>query len=837
MVLEFEHDKIKGLTEKEARVLINRDGYNEIAGTKNKSFTSIIWEIIKEPMLLLLIACGILYLFLGDIGEALMLVFCVFIMIGINVYQENKTEKTLEALRDLSSPRALVIRDGEKKRIAGREVVLGDILILSEGDKVPADAKIISCSNLKVDESLLTGESVPVEKSEANSYSNNISREENLSFVYSGTLIVSGTCVAKVISIGMNTEMGKIGKSLQTLTTEKTSLQKEVNVIVKYFFIWGIISCSAVVLLYGFMRGGWLDGILTGLALAMSLLPEEFPIVLTIFLALGAWRMSKKNVLVRKQHAIQSLGSATVLCVDKTGTLTLNQMSIKKIYSNNKYEDLSKDQLSRGFYRIIETGILSSQKDPFDPMEKALKNLGKKFNIMSDVSSLKSIKDFSMSKEIMATSEVWKIDKRGYIVATKGTPEAIMDLCHLKKIEKLKLHKKIEEMALGGLRVIGVARAETKKITGKESVHDFKFKFEGLLGFEDPVRPNVDVAIKECYNAGIKIMMITGDYPATAKNIASQIGMVSGEIITGKELDSFTDDQLRERISNISIFARVVPEQKLRIVEALKHNGEIVAMTGDGVNDAPALKAANVGVAMGMRGTDVAREASGIVILDDDFSSIVSGVRSGRRIFDNIRKAMSYVFSIHFPIVGITLAALVFNWPLILLPAHIVFLELIIDPACSIVFESGKESPEIMSRRPRSPKEKIFNKKTMLFSIAQGVLMLVTVLMVFMYSSYLGVGDNMARTITFATLIILNLLLIVSDLSWNGLLFSNFENKYLIYIIFGAIMFLFLTIYVPFLNDLFLFDILGMREWGVVLLAGTMAMLGFTIFKKKIKIE
>ena len=839
MVLELEPDKITGLTEKEAAKRIKLEGYNEITGSNKNSFFSLVFGILKEPMFLLLIACGLIYFFLGDLGEAMMLTFCVFVMIAINIYQENKTEKTLEALRDLSSPRAVVIRDSEKKRIAGREVVRGDILILSEGDRVPADAIILSCSNMKVDESLLTGESVPVRKAESRDLSKiGAPGGDDLPFIYSGTLVVGGTCIAEVIGTGMNTEMGKIGKSLQTLTTEKTGLQTEVNKIVKYFAIYGLLLCALVVIIYGISRHDWLQGLLTGITLAMSLLPEEFPVVLTIFLAIGAWRMSKKKVLVRRQHAIQALGSATVLCVDKTGTITMNQMTIKKIYSNGKLIDLSKKELDKNFYDIIETGVLASQKDPFDPMEKALKHLSKKI-ILSKKDSWKMVKDFPLTKEVLATSEIWESGEGEFVVASKGAPESIFDLCHLSLKEKERLFKEVEKMASEGLRIIGVAKARIKKLNNKDKLDDFDFRFMGFIGFEDPLRPGVAAAIKECYQAGIKVMMITGDYPLTAKNIGLQIGLKKCDLMTGQELDKLTDDELKERISNVCIFARVVPEQKLRIVQALKANGEITVMTGDGVNDAPALKSANVGVAMGLRGTDVAREASGLVILDDDFSSIVEGVRMGRRIFDNIRKAMAYVFSIHFPIAGVTLLALVLGWPLILFPAHIVFLEMIIDPACSIVFESGKEDKDIMKRKPRKPKEKIFNRKTLLLSTLEGIFILIVVAVMFQLCLYMNKTEFEARTIAFSTLILSNLALIISNLSWreSTISINKLENKSLIYIMMGAIAFLLLTIYVPYLRGLFLFESLDLNEWGMILVAELATVIGFKIFKKTVKIN
>jgi Ca2+-transporting ATPase len=739
----------------------------------------------------------------------------------------------------MSSPRAVVIRDGEKQRISGREVVRGDILILSEGERVPADAIILSCSNLKVDESLLTGESVPVRKIETNDLSKiGAPGGDDLPFLYSGTLVVAGTCIAEVIGIGMNTEMGKIGKSLQNVKEEETKLQIEVNNFVKIFALWGIFLCLVVVLIYGFTLGNWTNGLLTGITLAMSVLPEEFPVVLTVFLAIGAWRMSKKNVLTRKQHVIQSLGSATVLCVDKTGTLTMNQMNLKQIYTKGKFFDISRGQIDKTLHEIIEFGVLASQKDPFDPMEKSLYSLINKTKV-NHFDSWKLQKDFPLTKDILATTGVWKSNSGKLVAATKGAPESIFDLCHLTKKEIRDLSIKVEKMASKGYRVLGVAKADIKEFDDNSLVHDFDFKFVGLFAFEDPVRPGVARAIKECYNAGIKVIMITGDYPITAKNIGSQIGLSNCNFMTGQELDTISDTELKSRISNVCIFARVVPEQKLRIIEALKSNGEIVGMTGDGVNDAPALKAAHIGIAMGMRGTDVAREASGLVILDDDFSSIVSGVKMGRRIFDNIRKAFSYIFAVHFPIVGITLIALILKWPLILLPAHIVFLELIIDPACSIVFEQEREEKNIMNKKPRDVKEKIFNKSALMLSIIQGIFVLIVTALMFKLSLVFGASETEARTVSFATLILSNLSLIISNLSWKESALSNVRsgNKSLIWIASGAILLLIFTIYVPFLRELFSFNSLNILSVSFVLIAGIIVLVFLEVFKKIVKIE
>ena len=676
VVKTFDIETITGLSERQAQEVLEKEGYNEIPSAKNRSGIAIIIEVIREPMFLLLVACGAIYLFLGDIREALMLLGFVFVVIGITFYQERKTERALEALRDLSSPRALVIRDGKQRRIAGREVVRGDIVVLSEGDRVPADAVLLSCTNFSVDESLLTGESVSVNKMECDDANMEMERPggDNMPFVYSGTLVVNGQGIARVHSTGVNTEIGKIGKTLQTVETEKTLLQRETGKLVRNLAFVGALLCVLVIVLYYVTRGNLLDGFLAGITLAMAMLPEEFPMVLTIFLALGAWRISQKQVLTRRVAAVETLGSATVLCSDKTGTITVNKMSVSKFFVAGQYHDVSNtknDYLPETFHGLVEYAVLASQKDPFDPMEKALMQLAE--YTLSNTEHLHHnwtlVREYPLSREILALSHVWKSpDGKDYTIAAKGAPEAIIDLCHLDESEKKRLSEHINNMANEGLRIIGVARSSftEEALPGKQ--HDFTFTFLGLIGLIDPVRQQVPEAVAECHNAGIRVVMITGDYPGTALNIARQIGLTPADrIITGVELDQMDDKELRKQIGNTAIFSRVVPEQKLRLVNALKENGEIVAMTGDGVNDAPALKAAHIGIAMGGRGTDVAREASSLVLLDDDFSSIVEAVKMGRRIFDNLKKAMAYIFAIHVPIAGMSLLPLLFGWPLVFL--------------------------------------------------------------------------------------------------------------------------------------------------------------------------
>ena len=838
---ETELQKLKGLSDAQVREKLKADGYNELPLSQKRGIFRIIIEVFGEPMFLLLVACGAIYLILGDVGEAAMLLGFVFVVMGITIYQEGKTEKAIEALRDLTSPRALVIRDGLHKRIAGKEVVKDDLIVIKEGDRVPADAVLLWGMNLTADESLLTGESVAVRKSPSEKVDLESRRPggDDLPFLYSGSLIVQGQGIAQVIATGLDTEIGKIGKVIHGIKEEQTLLQKETGRLVKIIFIVAVFLCLIVIVVYGLTRGQWLNGILSGITLAMAILPEEFPVVLTIFLALGAWRISKKEVLTRRIAAVEILGSATVLCVDKTGTLTQNRMSIKKIYSGGEFYDIRPDknvQLPEKFHELVEYGILAGKKDPFDPMEKALRELG--YEALYNTEHLHNwplIEEYPLSREVMALSHVWETpDGQGYVVSAKGAPEAVADLCHLSDEEKDELTEHINTMAGEGLRVLGVAKAFFEGQKLPSSQHDFDFHFIGLIGLADPIRDTVPLAIRECCNAGIRVVMITGDYPATALNIAKQIGLKNpDEIITGPELAKTGPAELRQRIGKVNIFSRVVPEQKLLIVNALKANGEVVAMTGDGVNDAPALKAAHIGIAMGGRGTDVARESSDLVLLNDDFSSIVDAVRMGRRIFDNLKKAMAYIISVHIPIAGASLIPVILGWPIILYPVHIVFLELIIDPACSVVFEAEQEEANIMNRPPRDHKKSLFGRRLLILSFLQGLFSLLVVTAIFKIALGQGQTEKAARTLAFTTLVISNLCLILTNRSWSRNIIASFAvfNKAMVWVIAGAASFLCLVIYVPLLQRLFHFEIMHPRDILISLSAGILSVIWFELVK------
>lgn len=820
----------KGITTNEANERLKIHGYNELASAQSKNILRIAFEVVKEPMFLLLISCGVLYIVLGDYKEGIILLCTISLIIFITFYQHQKTEKALEALKKLSSPRVLVIRDGKEIRIAGREVVPDDIIIINEGDRIPADAILLDSLNITVDESLLTGESIPVAKN----VQTNESTEEGL--LFSGTLVVQGKGYAKVLTTGSKTQFGKIGTSLQSIEQDETRLQKEMKVLIRNFFIIGALISISVVAIFYFTRGNFIQSLLNGLASAMAILPEEFPVVLTVFLALGAWRLSKKNVLTRKPTAIETLGSVTVLCSDKTGTITQNRMEIAALCVGNKlFQKSDFKQNQKHIKDLIVTAFHASQKDSIDPMEKAVGNTYSEIVAENNFTS-KLIKEYPLSKQLFAMTRVLQTNSDASLsVYSKGAPEAIFGLCKMSETEAAQHLLSVNQMAEKGYRVIAVSMASWNQQILPDVQQDFDYKFIGLIGFEDPIRPEVPQAIKECNEAGIKVIMITGDFPATATSIASQIGLQSADnVLTGNELKHMDDAQLQEKIKTVNVFARIVPEQKLQIIRALKANGDIVAMTGDGVNDAPALKAADIGVAMGGKGTDVAREASSLVLLDDNFASIISAIRSGRKIYDNLQKAMSYILAIHIPIIGLALLPAFFtSLPLLLMPLHIVFMELIIDPVCSIAFESEQEEKGIMQRPPRNPEELFFGWRKMVFSLIQGSLLLTMVITVYFLSIQEGHTEGEVRAIAFSSLIIGNIFLILTSLSKTRNFISVLmeKNVAVILIVGIALTLLFLIISVPALQQIFSFQFPGFKHFISSLTGAIIILLIFELFK------
>ncbi len=806
------------------------EGFNELPTAKPKRFYHIAFEVLREPMVYLLLGCGLVYFFIGDQQESFMLLGFLGLIVGITIFQEHKAERALEALRDLSSPRAQVIRGGVKLRVAGRDLVREDFIFLSEGDRVPADAELVDATQVKADESLLTGESEPVSK-------------ESGAKIFAGTTLVSGQATALVTSIGLATEIGKIGKSIQGAITEKTKLETQTNELVRRVAWLAAVICVFVFLIYALTRTDWLGGLLVGLTLAMAILPNELPAVLTIFLALGAWRISKRRVLTRKLPAIENLGAASVLCVDKTGTLTLNQMKIQKLYSNGKFIDLSDSTLKvlpEDFHEALEYGILASRPDPFDPMEIAFLTAGSIFLKGTEHHhqdwSLK--KEYPLSPDLLALSHAWKPqDGGGFVVGAKGASEAIIDLCHLSREDAAKMNQVTDDLAREGLRVLGVAKATSHVTSLPLDQHDFDFTLLGFIGIADPVRPEVPKAIDECRSAGIRVVMMTGDHPITASSIAKKIGLQNpDQVITGAQLKDMSDSELANSVKVVNVFSRVAPAQKLQLVELLKAQGEVVAMTGDGVNDAPALKSANIGIAMGGRGTDVARESASLVLLDDDFGSIVEAIRMGRRVYANLKSALAYLFAVHIPIAGMSVIPVVFKLPLVLLPAHIALLHLIIEPASSVAFEADPADEFVMSRPPRNPRERLFNRGLLLPSFLQGLSIFVALLIIYLVSLQRGQGETDARALVFTTLIISNLMLILMNRGPERSLLkkmTSLKNHIVKWIALGSFVVLATTLYIPNLRDLYRLSNLHMNDIAICLVAGVLSVIWLQLLPTK----
>jgi P-type Ca2+ transporter type 2C len=835
---------LTGLTSQEAARRLGAEGPNELPAAMERNLLRQAWDVLRQPMLVLLLGAGTVNFLLSEPLDGVILMSFVVVVIAISIYQEHKTENALAALRDLSSPRALVVRDGRQVRIAGRDVVRGDVVLLAEGDRVPADAALVDCVNVSVDEAALTGESVPVRKAatDPESVAASMGRPggDATPWVFSGTLVVKGHGIALVKETGSGTELGRIGTALRTIEPERTRLQHEIDRLVGVIAGVSFVAAAVVVVVFGLTRGHWLEGLLAGIATAMAMLPEEFPVVLTVFLALGAWRMSQRHVLTRRPPVIETLGSVTAVCVDKTGTLTMNTMTVRELVVDGLVHVLDDRPLPERFHEIAEFAVLASPVDPFDPMDRAFKDLGAKY--LADTEHMHGnwdlVREYPLSEQLLALSHVWRSpDSSRYVIAAKGAPEAIADLCHLGAEERAALTEQVEVATAGGQRVLAVARARFSRAQGLPGgQHDFEFEWLGLAGLHDPVRPGVTDAVAECARAGVRVVMITGDYPGTALAIAREVGLEhAAGCITGPELDAMSDDELARRIRTVNVFARMVPEQKLHLIRALRANGEVVAMTGDGVNDAPALRAADIGIAMGARGTDVAREAAALVLTDDDFASIAGGIRRGRGIFDNLRKAMAYIIAVHVPILGMALIPVfVTDWPLVLLPVQIAFLELIIDPACSIVFESEEIDPNIMDHPPRGLGQSVLDRRVLTIAALQGLSVLAAVFGVYLWSVLDDRPNDVVRSITFATLVVGNLALILVNRSWRLSIWRSFQertNPTLNWILVGAGALLVILLTVPSLRSAFNFGPMKPAYWLVALVAGFIGVAWFEAYK------
>ncbi len=836
-----------GLSAADAATRLTTEGPNQLDSARPRTAWHMALEVAREPMFQMLVAAGLLYLLLGDTGEALMLLAFVGVTVGITVVQGQRTEQALQALRQMASPRAVVVRGGERVRIAGREVVRGDLLVLAEGDRVAADAWLLSANDLSADESLLTGEAVAVDKAVPppeglEAAAANATRPtgqpnalppggDRQPLVYAGTLVVAGHGLAQVLATGMHTEMGRIGQALGDITSPPTPLALQTRRLVKLFSVVGLSLSVLVVVLYGLLRHDWTGGLLAGITLAMSMLPEEFLLILTVFMAMGTWRLSKQQVLTRRAATIEALGAATVLCTDKTGTLTQNRMTIAELAVAGNGCDGALSQVwqagdgaapppvPEAFHALLAFGMLASEPEPFDAMDKAFLALGRaSLSAAQQHSDWTLVHDHGLDPQLRVMTHVWHNPTPGpepaLHVAVKGAHESVVALCHLSEAHTRSVGLAAEHMAARGLRVLAVAQSHMPAPAASptpwpDSAQGYTCQFVGLVGLADPLRPGVPQAVRECREAGIRVVMVTGDHPATAQAMAQQAGIdTTAPARTGADLTALDTAALRQCVATTHVFARVLPEQKLRIVEALKANGQVVAMTGDGVNDAPSLKAAHIGVAMGQRGTDVAREAASLVLLDDDFGSIVGAVRLGRRIYDNLIKAMAFAFAVHVPIAGLSVLPLLFGLPLVFTPVHIAFLELLIDPVCSIVFESEPEEGNVMKRPPRNAAAPLFSWALIVTSLAQGALVLLATAALFVGLLANDVAEAQARAATFTALVACSVALIVANRSMSAHLWTTLRrpNPALWRMVAATAALLTAVVWVPWLRVLFHFE-------------------------------
>ncbi|MFC3114715.1 cation-translocating P-type ATPase [Cellvibrio fontiphilus] len=821
-------ETLQGLSHEEAARRLKRDGLNQLPKANSRNLLRIFLDVLREPMFALLLGGGLIYWLLGDTTEALLLLVFASISVSITLVQESRSERVLESLRDLASPRALVIRSGERLTIAGTQVVRGDLLVVNEGDRVAADARLLSAQELLVDESLLTGESVSVGKiaQAPNTTAEAIADNQR---IYAGTLVVRGTGIAEVTSIGLDTEMGHIGTALRSIDTEQAHLQQQLRWLVRDFALIGALAALVVVVLYGLLRDSWLEAILSGIAIGMSLLPEEFPLVMAVFMAMGAWRISQARVLTRRAASIETLGATTVLCTDKTGTLTQNRMTLMAlVVETHSWYAAMQLPLDEASKTLLDAALLACPLVPSDPMDVAVHRLAQSHAALTRLQGASLQRAYGLRPDLFATTNILQHPHDNNLHAySKGALEAIAQLCQLSPEQLAPLSAQANELASEGMRVLAVAHTPVPAGELPESPRELRFEYLGLLAFADPLRESVPAAVAECQSAGIRVIMITGDYATTASAIALQAGLPPSEVLVGDQLEQLSDAELAERVKTTSIFARIRPQQKLRLVQCLKANGEIVAMTGDGVNDAPAIKAAHIGIAMGGRGTDVAREASSIVLLDDDFGSIVKTIRLGRRIYDNLRKAIEFIVAVHIPIAGLAILPLLMGLPMMLTPIHIAFLEMVIDPACSVVFEAEQEEEDVMNRPPRDPQMPLLVGERIGWAITQGAVTLALLATLLFGGAALNMPEDDLRALVFGALVLFNMGLILINRSFRASLISAFTrpNRSLWILLSAVSLTLLIAVGWPPAQQLFSFGSFHWNEFFVCIALGVVSLL------------
>lgn len=790
--------KYTGLSDQEVNTNRKSFGSNKVGGKTQNPIWEILLEIIKEPLFIILIVTSAIYFTLRETTEGIIMLVAIGLVSGISIFQENKSRNAVNALKKLSRPQAKVYRNGEIIQIPTEEIVAKDLFLVEDGDMIPADAKIIEAHDFSVNESILTGESLSVSKDQLS--------ESPL--IFQGTTVDAGNCVAEVSAVGTKTELGKIGTRLGEIEETKTPLQIQIKSFVRSMVIFGAIAFLLVWAINYFNSYDILSALLHGLTLAMSVLPEEIPVAFSTFMALGAYRLYKNKVITRSPYTVETLGTASVICTDKTGTLTENRMELRAIYDlkTESLQDFTKE--NPVFNQTLKYALWSSEIQPFDPMEKSIHAVYEKLTLVDERKSAKMLHEYPLSGKPPMMTHIFQMGNGEKIIAVKGSVEGVIKHSKLSDSETEKILEQMEGFTSKGYRVLAVGRADPGTGTYPKTQEEFEFEFLGLVAFYDPPKKNIGEVLKSFYKAGIEVKMITGDYAQTASAIASQIGLKSTtKALTGEEVMGLGKAELQQKVKETDIFARMFPEAKLKIVEALKQNGEVVAMTGDGVNDGPALKAAHIGIAMGKRGSEVAKSSAALVLMDDDLSHMTEAVALGRRIYENLKKAIQYIISIHIPIILVVLLPLVFGWKftLIFTPIHVIFLELIMGPTCSIVFENEPIEPNSMDNPPRKLSQTFFSWAELSLSVIQGLMITAASLGLGYYLMISGENIEIVRTIIFTTLVLSNVFLTLVNRSfyYSILKTIKYPNKLIPLILGISILLLLLILVVPSIQSVF----------------------------------
>ncbi|WP_291090497.1 cation-translocating P-type ATPase [Empedobacter sp. UBA7494] len=817
-------ENLKGLSDSEVKKAQQQYGDNAIKGEQNSAWYSLLFDIIKEPMTLILIAVSIIYVLVGDLGEAAFMFVAIVAVTGISFYQDSRNQKALQELEKLNEPLSSVIRNGQLVEIPTHEITIGDLCVTEEGKMINADGNIVHSNDFSVNESALTGESMSVFK--------DIDHSE----IYSGTLTVSGLAIFEVTAIGAETKLGKIGTSILSIKEEKSPLQLQIEKFVKGMAIIGIIVFAMVCGFNYFQTNDIVSSLLNGLTLAMSILPEEIPVAFTTFMALGSWKLLREGIIVKKSSVVETLGSTTVICSDKTGTITENSMKLNAIYDAKMCTVFDENQFNDvEISEIIQYAMWSSEPVPFDPMEKTLHRVYEQTQV-DERNQYQMFFEYPLSGKPPMMTHCFKNNENQRIIAAKGAPEAILNVSKLSEEEKNQLKKVIDDFGLKGFRLLGVAKSNFEEDNFPKIQQDLPFEFLGFVVFYDPPKKGINTVFQQIYDAGIKVKVITGDNAETTKSIAEQAGILHVEnSITGSEITQLSEKELLKEARDKVLFARMFPEAKLAVVKALKEDGDVVAMLGDGVNDGPALKAAHIGVAMGEKGTEIAKQAAQLILTNDDLGKLVVGIAAGRRIYTNLKKAVQYIISIHIPIILIVSLPLFLGWafPQIFTPVHVIFLELVMGPTCSIVYENEPLEKDSMKRKPRPMTETFLNWKELSTSIIQGIIITLGLLFVYQYTYQLGGNEEKTRAMVFTTLIFSNVWLSLTNRSFYYSLWSSFRNKnnLMVYVTVLTLVILFAILYIQPISLFFKVTSLNLNELGITMLVAMLSVLWFEVYK------